>query len=301
MELRQLRYAIAVAKERSFTAAGARLNVSQSALSEQVAQLETEVGLQLFQRTKKGVEPTESGRAFLADAERVMADVLSLSDTARRLRGAPSDTLAIGMGSGMAQIFIPHIFGDPERLHAVQLQVLTAPTKNIFHDLYEERIDAGIAIESDPERIPGGIVLERLTEVEMALIVPPRHRLAKSRKPVAVSELADELMIMSELTVGYGQVVQSMFADAGLRPNVLAIADNIETMKVIVQAGAGVALVPKASVANEIALGVICSLDVAPPRRVAFGLFRRRHPLSRLKEDALAAMRKHLRSSLGSI
>jgi DNA-binding transcriptional LysR family regulator len=301
MELRQLRYAIAVAKERSFTAAGARLNVSQSALSEQVAQLEREVGLKLFQRTKRGVEPTESGRAFLADAERVIADVLSLSDTARRLRGAPSDTLAIGMGSGMAQIFIPNLFGALERLGPVQLQILTAPTKNIFNDLYEERIDAGIAIESDPERIPAGIVLERLTEVEMALIVPRAHRLARSRKPVPVSELADEPMIMSELTVGYGQVVQSMFADAGLRPNVLAVADNIETMKVIIQVGAGVAMVPKASVANEITLGEIRALDVVPHRRVAFGLFRRRHPLSQLKEGALGAIRDLLRGSLGGI
>ncbi len=301
MELRQLRYAIAVAKERSFTAAGARLNVSQSALSEQVAQLEKEVGLQLFQRTKRGVEPTESGRAFLADAERVIADVLSLSDTARRLRGAPSDTLAIGMGSGMAQIFIPNLFAALGKLGPVQLQIVTAPTKNIFNDLYEERIDAGIAIESDPERIPAGIVVERLTEVEMALIVPKAHRLARIRKALAVSELADEPMIMSELTVGYGQVVQSMFADAGLRPNVLAVADNIETMKVIVQIGAGVAMVPKASVANEIALGAIRALNVVPPRRVAFGLFRRRHPLSRVKEDALSSIHDRLRASFGGI
>lgn len=295
VELRQLRYAIAVAKERSFTGAAARLNVSQSALSEQVAQLESEVGFQLFQRTKRGVETTESGRTFLADAERVIADVLSLSDTARRLRGAPSDTLAIGMGSGMAQIFIPRLFGQPGKLAAVRLQILTAPTKNIFSDLYEERIDAGIAIESDPERIPGGIVVERLTQVEMALIVSPGHRLAKSRKPVAVANLADEPLLMSELTVGYGQVVQSMFTDAGLRPNILAVADNIETMKVIVQTGAGIALVPRASVGNELALGAIRALSVTPRRVVSFGLFRRRHPLSRRKEEALASIRDLLR------
>jgi DNA-binding transcriptional LysR family regulator len=100
---------------------------------------------------------------------------------------------------------------------------------------------------------------------------------------------------MSELTVGYGQVVQSMFADAGFRPNIVAIADNIETMKVIVQTGAGIALVPRASVSNEIALGVIRALTVTPGRVVSFGLFRRRHPLSRHKEEALASIRDRLR------
>jgi DNA-binding transcriptional LysR family regulator len=100
---------------------------------------------------------------------------------------------------------------------------------------------------------------------------------------------------MSELTVGYGQVVLSMFADAGIRPNILAIADNIETMKVIVQTGAGVALVPRASVSNETALGVVRALKLTPRRLVAFGLFRRRHPLSRQKDEALDAIGDRLR------
>ena len=123
MELRQLRYALSVAKERSFTRAGTRLNVSQSAVSEQVGLLETEIGFPLFRRTSRGIELTERGRTFLYDAERVIGDVLSLSDTARRLRGAPSDTLTLGMGSGMAQIFMPRLFRDlAEKLPAVRLR-----------------------------------------------------------------------------------------------------------------------------------------------------------------------------------
>ena len=208
---------------------------------------------------------------------------------------AHPETLAIGMGSGMAQLFVPRLFKDAAAVEAVRLRILTAPTKYIFNDLYEERIDAGIAIESDPERIPSGIVVDRLIEAEMALIVPPSHRLAKRRNPVAIAELAQDGVLMSELTVGYGQVVLSMFTDAGIRPNILAIADNIETLKVIVQTGAGVALVPRASVSNETALGVVRALKLTPRRLVAFGLFRRRHPLSRQKEEALDAIGDRLR------
>lgn len=296
MELRQIRYALSVAKERSFTRAAARLNVSQSAVSEQIKLLEDEIGFALFRRTPRGVEVGERGRTFLYEAERVIGDVLSLSDTARRLRGAPSDTLTLGMGSGMAQIFVPRLFKDlPQTLAGVRLEILTAPTKNIFHDLHEERIDAGIAIESDPERVPGGIVLERLTVAEMALIVHPSHRLARSRKPVDIGSLAAEPIIMSELTVGYGQVVLSLFADLGIRPNILAVADNIETMKVIVQSGAGIAVVPRLSASTEAALGVIKALPIAPARAVALSLFRRRQPLSRRKEGYLAVLREMLR------
>ena len=172
----------------------------------------------LFRRTSRGIELTERGRTFLYDAERVIGDVLSLSDTARRLRGAPSDTLTLGMGSGMAQIFMPRLFRDlAEKLPAVQLEILTAPTKNIFNDLHEERVDAGIAIDPTPSGCRRD--RERAAHApEMALIAHPTHRLARARKPIDIGSLVSEPIIMSELTVGYGQVVLSLFADLGIRP-----------------------------------------------------------------------------------
>jgi DNA-binding transcriptional LysR family regulator len=296
LDFRQIRYALSVAKERSFTKASVRLNISQSAVSEQVKLLEEELGFPLFRRTSRGIEQTERGRTFLYEAERVVGDVLSLTDTARRLRGALADTLTLGMGSGMAQIFMPRLFGHLKgALAGVRLEILTAPTKNIFNELHEERIDAGIAIESDPDRVPAGLVFDRLTQAEMALIVHPKHALARTRQPVDIGRLMAEPIIMSELTVGYGQVVSSLFSDLGIRPNILAIADNIETMKVIVQAGKGIAIVPQASAANEIKLGALKALAIAPARSVALSLFRRRQPMSRRKEGFVTALREALR------
>jgi DNA-binding transcriptional LysR family regulator len=296
LEFREIRYALSVAKERSFTKAATRLNISQSAVSEQVKLLEDEIGFALFRRTPRGIEVTERGRTFLYEAERVVGDVLSLSDVARRLRGAPSEALVLGMGSGMAQIFMPRLFGDLDHvLPGVRLEIVTAPTKKIFHDLHEELIDAGIAIDSDPERVPAGLVFDRLTDAEMGLIVHPAHRLAALNAPVDVGRLVTEPIIMSELTVGYGQVVQSLFADLGIRPNILAIADNIETMKVIVQAGRGIAIVPRACVENEIKLGALKALPIAPARAVGLSLFRRRQPMSRRKEGYLASLRDALK------
>jgi DNA-binding transcriptional LysR family regulator len=295
LEFRQIRYALSVAKERSFTRAASRLNISQSAVSEQVNLLEQAIGFTLFRRTPRGVEVTERGRTFLYEAERVVGDVLSLTDTARRLKGAPSETLILGMGSGMAQIFMPRLFANlPELLPGVRLEILTAPTKSIFNDLHEERIDAGVAIESDADRVPAGLVFSRLAEVEMALIAHPGHRLARSRRPIDVGRLAAEPIVMSELTVGYGQVVLSLFGDLGIRPSIFAVADNIDTMKAIVQSSRCVAIVPRGCAQNEIALGVLKMLRIAPARRVAFSLFRRRQPLSRRKEGYLKALRDAL-------
>jgi DNA-binding transcriptional LysR family regulator len=296
LDFRQLRYALSVSKERSFTKAAKRLNISQSAVSEQVKLLEEEVGFELFSRTSRGIESTDRGRTFLYESERVMGDLLSLSDTARRLRGAQSDTVNIGMGSGMGQIFIPRIFGNLKAdLPDIRLEIITAPTRNIFNELHEERIDAGIAIESDPDRIPAGLVFDRLIDAEMALIVPPKHALARSKQPVDIGRLVAEPFIMSELSVGYGQVVFSLFTDLGIRPNVVAVVDNIETIKMIVQSGGGIAIVPRACADNEVELGLLKAMTISPLRNVAFSLFRRRQPMSRRKETAVLKLRDMLK------
>jgi DNA-binding transcriptional LysR family regulator len=296
VEFRQIRYALSVARERSFTGAANRLNISQSSVSEQVRVLEDEIGFPLFRRTSRGIEVTERGRTFLYEAERVVGDVLSLTDTAQRLRGALSDTLTIGMGSGMAQIFMPRLFrGLNEKMAGVRLEILTAPTRSIFTALHEERLDAGIGIESDPDRVPAGLISDRLAEAEMALIVHPRHPFARARQPIDVGRLVAEPIVMSELTVGYGQIVLSLFSDLGIRPNTLAVVDNIETMKVIVQSGKGVAIVPRPCADNEVELGVLKALSMVPDCSVAFSLFRRRQPLPRRKEGFLAAVRSALR------
>jgi DNA-binding transcriptional LysR family regulator len=297
LDFRQLRYALSVYRERSFTGAAKRLNISQSAVSEQVKLLEEEIGFELFLRTSRGIESTDRGRTFLYESERVMGDLLSLSDTARRLRGSLGDTLTVGMGSGMAQIFIPRMFADIKNdLPGVRLDILTAPTKNIFNELHEERLDAGIAIESDPDRLPAGLVFDRLIDAEMVLITHPKHALARSKQPVDIGRLVAEPIIMSELTVGYGQVVLSLFTDLGIKPNILAVVDNIETIKMIVQSEGGIAVVPRACAENEVALGLLRALSITPARNVVFSLFRRREPLSRRKEAALLRLRELLKS-----
>jgi DNA-binding transcriptional LysR family regulator len=298
LEFRQIRYALAVAKDRAFTKAASRLNVSQSAVSEQVKLLEDEIGFPLFRRMPGGIEVTERGRTFLYEAERVVGDLLSLADLAQRLRGAPAETVRIGMGSGMAQIFMPRLFAElQDNLPGVRLEIVTAPTRAVFSDLHEEKIDAGIAIESEPDRLPAGLMFERLAEAEMVLIAHPKHALVAPGAPVDVARLVLEPIVMNELSVGYGQVVLSLFTGIGSRPNILAIADNVETTKVIVQSGKAVAVVPRACAQTEVALGVLKAVPLMPECRVVLGLFRRREPLSRRKQSYLTTIRDILKAA----
>lgn len=296
MEFRQIRYALAVAKERSFTKAAERLNISQSAVSEQVKLLEEEAGFPLFRRTPRGIEVTERGHTFLYEAERIVGDVLSLSDTARRLRGMTLDTFKIGMGSGMAQIFMPRLFRDLDKVMPnVRLEIITTPTRTVFSDLHEEHLDAGLAIEADPGRVPASLVFDRLTTVEMVLIVHPGHRLAQESGPIDVARLMTEPIVMNELSVGYGPLVLSLFTDLGIRPNILAIANNVDTIKTIVQSGKGIAIVPRPCADNEATLGVLKVMSITPRRTIALSLFRRRQLLSRRKEGLLTALRDALK------
>lgn len=284
-----------MAKERSFTRAATRLHISQSAVSAQVRLLEEEIGFTLFRRSTRGVDLTEAGRSFLHEAERIMTDLLNLSATAQRLRGGGIETLNLGIVSGAAQIFGSKIVQELTDTRDIMLRIIVTPTRNVFNELYEERIDAGIAIESDPDRIPGGLVIDRLATIDMVLIVHPKHALAKMRHPVNVTALANELIIMNELEIGYGQVVLSLFADFGIRPKILAIADNIETIKVLVQSGPAVAIIPSACAQREVSSHLLKSLQLVPQRYVTFSLVRRREALSRQKEAYLNNLGRVLR------
>lgn len=301
MEFRQIRYALAVARDRSFTRAASRLNVSQSAISEQVKQLEARLGFSLFRRTGRGVDVTDAGRAYLAEAERVASDLMSLDEVARRIKGRDRERLVLGLGSGMAPLIVPLLHAGGEgSLRRPRVDIRTAPTRVVFAELFEERLDAAFAVTADAERVPTGLMSERLGEVEIILAVPPEHPLARLRQPVDLGRVFEEPLVMSEFGVGYGQIVAEAFDALGLRPHTLAMVDNIETQLVIVRSRGGIAFVPAPAAALDIRLGVLTGLSVSPRLRFDLGFFRRRQPLSRQKEAEMARIPALIRGQLAS-
>lgn len=287
MEFRQIRYALAVAKERSFTKAATRLSISQSAVSEQVKSLEARIGFALFRRTGRGIEPTERGRMFLYEAERVVSDLMNLSDVARRLSGVGVEALTIGIGSGLATVLLPRMFPPGSFAANLHLEIKTAPTRVIFDELYDDRIDLGVVTEVATDRVPSGLVGLPLFELDMALIMPPSHKFAAGKDPLDIALLLEEPMIMNELSIGYGQIVSGMFNDLGLRPRIAAIVDNVETIKVMVQIGTGVAVIPADAARIEMKLGLLAMRPLAQARPVVISAYRSRQAFSRRKETLI--------------
>jgi DNA-binding transcriptional LysR family regulator len=273
MDIRQIRYALTVAKERSFTNAATRLNISQSAVSEQVKLLEERLGFQLFRRNGRGVEPTDHGRTFLSQAERVASDLLSLMDVARRLRGLGGETLRVGIGSGLASAVLPRLFAGEAHPADLLVEIRTAPTRVIFDELHAERLDLGIVVEVTPDRLPSGLSVARLLELEMVAIAPLGTELPLSQNRVDLARLGDTPMILNELSVGYGQIVNGLLNDLGVQPRIVALVDNVETIKVMVRAGVGTALVPAPSTQDEARFSLMQVLPVTPACRAAINVY----------------------------
>ncbi|MDB5641506.1 MAG: ilvR [Hyphomicrobiales bacterium] len=287
MEIRQIRYALTVARERSFTRASQRLNISQSAISEQVKSLEAQIGFELFRRTGRGVETTELGRTFLGEAERVASDVLGLEDMARRLKGLGRDSFRLGIGSGLAPLFLPRMFAAgvlPADLH---VEVTTAPTRVIFDQLQAERLDLGIMIEVPPDRVPSGLAVTRMEEIEMVALATKALKLPVVKNRFDLARAGSLTFIMSEMSVGYGEAVADMFASLALRPRFLAAVDNVDTMKSVVRATQGVAIVP-ASAVDLARDGVdLQILPLFPARHVRAAGYTHRQALSRRKQAVI--------------
>ena len=108
MNDRQLRYALSVWREQSFSRAAEKLNVSQPSISDQVRALEDEIGFQIFKRTGRGVEPTHKGQRFLMEANEAIERLNDLSESARELRGGAPISIKIGFASALARQIVPH-------------------------------------------------------------------------------------------------------------------------------------------------------------------------------------------------
>lgn len=245
MELRHLRYFVAVATELNFTRAAEKLNVAQPALSTQIANLEAELEVLLLQRTRRSVQLTAAGQVFLNDARQLLAQAQAAGDRARRAARGEIGRLNIGFFSAPTLIFLPslvrryrHFFPDVE----VKLLELTPDRQLLAHERGE--IDVGFTRELPPghPHLQGRLLLqERL----MALL-PRSHRLA-GRAHLALSELDCEAFVLlerSEATSLYDQVV-SACRSAGFSPRVVQTADLMATVATLVAAEQGVSLVPE--------------------------------------------------------
>jgi len=246
MELRHLRYFVAVAESLHFGQAAARLHIAQPSLSHQIRQLEAELDTSLLSRTKRHVELTEAGRLFLDQARDILARTDRATIIARRVGRSDSQRLRVGFGYCMDQSDLAAVVGEfNANHHEIQVEAKTLSVPSQLDWLRSGRLDVGFVRPPVSDRMLNSEVL--ISEA-LVIALPLKHRLA-SKPRVSLAGLENEAFILvprDAVPVFHDAVLKACRA-AGFVPHAPHEADQLQMMIGMVAAGAGVALVPAAA------------------------------------------------------
>jgi DNA-binding transcriptional LysR family regulator len=243
MELRHLRYFVAVAEELHFGRAATRLAIVQPSLSQQIRQLEDELGFPLFQRTKRFVELTEAGKVFLSAARSILAQVHEAKRAAQRAYRGEEGRLVVGYISSSTYDLLPLMLRVyRERFPHVEVVLRELTTHEQVRALEEEHIQVGLL------RLPINAPLldiEIVRQEPIVCVLPEEHPLAV-RERIAVPLLAQEPFVLQSRHRGAGYYVELMklCLTSGFSPNVIQEVTELHAIVGLVAAGIGVSLVP---------------------------------------------------------
>jgi LysR family transcriptional activator of glutamate synthase operon len=250
MELRQLRYLVAVADELHFTRAAAREHVAQPALSQQIRRLEEEVGLPLVERSTRRVVLTEAGETLVAGARRMLAEleatVAELNDQA----GVRTGHLAIGATGTLGPVDVSRLVAEfHDRYPGVDLTMRERPSNELSAMLRRDEID--FAFLSVTERIARpGLEFHRLIEEELLVVLPAGHELA-GRASVRLADLAKETFVSFLEGTRLRELLVTAAREAGFEPHVAFESDQVRRIRDMVAHGLGVTILPRSDASSE--------------------------------------------------
>src|SRR6188508_1607784 len=248
MDLRQLEILRAIAETGSFTAAGARLHVSQSAISRQILLLEEEFKEPLFIRFGRRIQITPTGETLLQLSHRVFADIKDTSESILDTKKKLSGTLRLVGGMTVCLYVFPSLLKEFRRQHPdVDIKVITGGTPRLIRQLRSGTADLGLLTLPVDDN---ALVAEPVIREELLQVTPGGHRLAGS-KVVSPSALVRQPFILFESGSNTRRVIDEFFVRADIKPRVVAETENVEIIKSMVASGLGISIVPFQSVARE--------------------------------------------------
>jgi DNA-binding transcriptional LysR family regulator len=265
MELRHLRYFVAVAEELHFGRAAERLFIAQPPLSQQIQQLERELGVSLFQRTSRRVQLTPAGEAFLPEARQVLSGLETAATVARRAARGETGWLGIGFAASATYDLLPSVLHDfRERFPEIALSLRELNAAEQALALHDRSIHVGFArpyVEQPEMRV------EAVLREPFLVALPESHPLAR-QSDLALSQLANAPFVSfpEQPLPSYAEVVRTVCEAAGFTPHVVQEVREMQTAISLVAAGLGIALLP-ASVQHLHRDGVVyCPLREPAPR-----------------------------------
>jgi DNA-binding transcriptional LysR family regulator len=243
IELRHLRYFIAVAEELHFGRAAERLHIAQPPLSQQIRQLETELGFQLFHRTKRSVKLTEAGQVFFTESQRLLRQLAQAVEMGRQTSRGEVGQLVIGFVSSTAYNVLPDILRSfRATVPTVKLELHELTTDQQLQWLRENRLDVGLL---RPPVEDSAFQLSIIFQEPLVVALPETHPLATEIE-ISPQSLALESFIIFPRTLApglYDQII-SFCQQAGFSPTIVQEAIQMQTIISLVAAGIGVAIVP---------------------------------------------------------
>jgi DNA-binding transcriptional LysR family regulator len=291
VELRHLRYFVAVAEELHFGRAAERVGIAQPPLSQGIQRLERELGLQLFTRTKRRVALTEPGRVFLTEARATLAQAERAVDLARRAARGEVGRLNVGFVGSATFALLPPILRRFRKTHPeVELMLYELSTSQQVAALAERRIDIGFV---RPPFDAAGLELEIVDREPLVAVLPAEHPLA-ARERLRLRDLAGEPFVLFPGSYGpglRGHIVGACQA-AGFNPRIVQEAIGQPTIVSLVSVGIGVSLLPAAIKQLPWQGVVYCRLeDDVPPVEMA---------LAWRRDDDSPALRAFRQQAIGN-
>jgi DNA-binding transcriptional LysR family regulator len=295
LELRQLRYFIAVAEELHFGRAAARLHMTQPPLSQAIAALEELLGAPLFLRNRRTVELAAAGIALLPEARRMLAQADALPELARRAAGGQAGRLALAFVTSCDySVLPPFLRRYSERYPDVQLHLLEATSDVQADELLRGRIDAGLLIPPLPDKARGELDYLKVLDEPLILCAPAGLDLPANNAAVRLQDLPRLPLIVfpREISPALHDAILSCFRAAGVTPVIGQLAIQMQTIVSLVSAGMGLALVPQ-SVSNLMRPGVEYRALAGPTPLVETGIAWRRDNPSPVLKGFLELLRNH--------
>ena len=292
MELRHLRYFIAVAEEHSFLKAADRLHISQPPLSTQVRDLESQLGVTLLMRSSKGITLTEPGKVFYAEARAVLARVEHARVSMRRSARGEEGKLKIGFVSIVDYSFLPPgLKAYRQKYPGVEVDLHELTTDAQLKELARESLDVGLALA--PVEV-SEVQYHQLCTEPLLVAVAATHPLARRDvNGVRLQELAMESFVMIPRAVapGYYDTFIEFCKSGGFVPRIEQSAKQMQTIISLVSNNFGVAIVP-ASLQHLQRTGVsyLPFQDTAPT--IDIGMIHRRQDTNPAIESFLAVLRQ---------
>jgi len=258
VELYPLQVFLTVATEKSFSRAAERLLRTQPAVSLSVQRLEQELGEKLIDRSGKELLLTDAGRAVLEYARRFQSLQQEMENSLAELRDNSAGRLIIGANESTTLYLLRHIERYCELYPRIKVQVRRSLSSKLPNELLDGNLELGV-ISYDPgdERIRSKVIY---TDA-LALVVSPRHRLAK-RKAVSIAELGSENFIAHNVVSPYREVVIREFHERKVPLRMDIEMPTIETIRKLVQNDQGVAFLPRMCVEQEIERKLLCEVRV---------------------------------------